>query len=118
MLLILSPCAEYTDHPVYVEEIGRPKILSTAYELTDGSNAWDEDQIMSCRTEDCVYGFWPSLVLDAAKGNNNAKARAHFLASKDSFKDFHVYIVEEVEDPAASFSSATPLRTRPRKIWF
>ncbi len=80
--------------------MGRSKLLDTAYRLIDGFNAWDENQIMSCRTEDCVHEFWPATSPDA-KSNDNATAKAQFLATKDVFRNFHVQIVEEIEDPAA-----------------
>lgn len=80
--------------------MSRSKLLNTAYRLIDGFIAWDEDQIMGCRTEDCVHEFWPATLPDT-RGNDNAAAKAHFLATKDFLKNFHVQIVEEVEDPAA-----------------
>ena len=78
----------------------RSKLLDTAYSLIDGFNAWDEDQIMACRTDDCLHEFWPPTSPDA-KGNDNAAARAHFLSTRNLFKNFRVQIVEEAEDPVA-----------------
>ena len=80
--------------------MSRSKLLNTAYRLIDGFNAWDEDQIIACRTDDCVHEFWPATSPDA-KGNDNTAAKAHFLATRNLFENFHVQIVEEAEDPAA-----------------
>ncbi|KAI5194186.1 hypothetical protein AUEXF2481DRAFT_84132 [Aureobasidium subglaciale EXF-2481] len=78
--------------------MARSKLLSTAYKLIDGFNAWDEDLIFGCRTEDCRHQFWPPRTPDA-QGSDNAEARQHFLDTKDIFKNFHVDVLETAEDP-------------------
>ncbi|KAF6786592.1 hypothetical protein CMUS01_16501 [Colletotrichum musicola] len=75
----------------------RSKLLEIAHQLIDAFNAWDEDQILACRTEDCVHEFWPSGL-----GHDNAAARANFAATKETFRRFHVDVVDHVEDAAAS----------------
>lgn len=74
-------------------------MLETAYRLVDAFNAWDEDRIIRYRTENCVHEFWPA---GATPGHDNRAARAHFLATKDLFRNFHVEIIDHVEDTAAS----------------
>lgn len=78
--------------------MSRSAVLGIAYSLIDAFNAWDEDQIISCRTEDCVHEFWPA----GNPGHDNNAARAHFIATKDLFRNFHVEIVDQVEDTVAS----------------
>ncbi|KAF6813196.1 hypothetical protein CSOJ01_04707 [Colletotrichum sojae] len=74
----------------------RSKLLEIAHRLIDAFNAWDEDQIIGCRTEDCLHEFWPSGL-----GHDNAAARAHFAATKETFRRFHVDVVDHVEDSVA-----------------
>ncbi|KAK2052681.1 hypothetical protein LY76DRAFT_526203 [Colletotrichum caudatum] len=80
--------------------MSRSKLLEIAYQLIDAFNAWDEDRIIGCRTEDCVHEFWPASVSQQRR-HDNAAARAEFAATREIFKNFHVQVVDHVEDPAA-----------------
>ncbi|EFQ36364.1 hypothetical protein CGRA01v4_12216 [Colletotrichum graminicola] len=79
--------------------MSRSKLLKIAYQLIDAFNAWDEDQIIGCRTKDCVHEFWPASV--SQQRHDNAAARAEFAATREIFKNFHVRVVDHVEDPVA-----------------
>ncbi|KAK1971914.1 hypothetical protein LY78DRAFT_651197 [Colletotrichum sublineola] len=79
--------------------MGRSKLLEIAYQLVDAFNAWDEDRIIGCRTEDCVHEFLPASA--SQKRYDNATVRAEFAATKEAFKNFHVQVVDHVEDTSA-----------------